>query len=68
VTRAIPYCSMDPMNRAPRYSEAQCKVCGSFNDLIRIGIEFHCRVEHHWKNWDEILEQIVQIAEPVRAA
>jgi len=59
---------MDPVNRAACYSEAQCKVCGCFNDLIRIGMEFHCRVEHHYKNWDDILEQIVDIAEPVRVA
>jgi hypothetical protein len=31
-------------------------------------MEFHCRASHHYKNWDDILEQIVEIAEPVRAA
>ena len=68
MTYPPPYCSMDPVNRAACYSEAQCKVCGAFNDLVRIGMEFHCRVEHHYKNWDDILEQIVDIAEPVRVA
>jgi hypothetical protein len=56
---------MDPMNRVARYAAAQCRVCGCYNDLIRIGMEFQCRVFHHYRNWDEILEQIVDIAEPV---
>jgi hypothetical protein len=31
-------------------------------------MEFACRSMHHYKDWDIILEQIVDIAEPVRAA
>jgi hypothetical protein len=56
---------MDPLNRAPSYAAARCAICGCATDLIRLGMEFSCRGMHHFKNWDEILDQMVEIAEPV---
>jgi hypothetical protein len=55
---------MDPLNRAPSYAAARCAICGCATDLIRLGMEFSCRGMHHFKNWDDILDQMVEIAEP----
>jgi hypothetical protein len=58
------YFSMDPMNRAPSYAAARCSICGCASDLTRVGMEFTCRGIHHFKDWDSILDQMVEIAEP----
>jgi hypothetical protein len=64
VTYPAPYACMDPMNRANSYAMARCKVCGCATDLLRVGMEFACRGMHHYKDWDTILDQMVEIAEP----
>jgi hypothetical protein len=58
------YACMDPMNRAPSYAMAQCMTCGCPSDLVRVGLEFTCRLNHEYWNWDDELEMIVERAEP----
>jgi hypothetical protein len=64
VTYPPPYACMDPMNRVKSYAAARCKTCGCATDLRYIGMEFFCRGMHHYKDWDRILDQMVEIAEP----
>ena len=64
VTRAVPYAGMDPLNRAKSYAAARCRECGSVGDLLRIDMEFTCRGAHHYADWDLLLDQMVEIAEP----
>ena len=56
---------MDPMNRTKSYAMARCAICGCASDLHRIGMEFTCRGMHHYKDWDIILEQWCDNAEPM---
>jgi hypothetical protein len=64
VTYPPEYGSMDPMNRAKTYAAARCGICGCASDLKRVGMEFTCRGMHHYKDWDLILEQWCENAEP----
>jgi len=64
VTYPAPYASMDPMNRARSYAAARCALCGCPSDLKRVGMEFTCRLDHHYWNWDDELERILERVEP----
>ena len=68
MTYPAPYACMDPLNRAKSYAAARCGVCGCPSDLLRVGLEFTCRLRHDFWNWDEELEAIVERAEPRMAS
>jgi hypothetical protein len=38
--------------------------CGCPSDLVRVGLQFACRLNHQYWNWDDELEMIMERAEP----